>query len=295
MSAVVTCAQRWRNGRQHWMLDGKDLFDPAGYDVAEIGKTTAREFTMRHHYSATFPATKLHYGLFDVTDRKPLLVGVVALGVPMRNLVLTNVFPQLVPNSEAMELNRLVCAPSVGFNGESWFCARAFRAAAEHDVRGLVAFCDPLERWAVTNDGCRRYKRGHCGVVYQALGFDYLGRATPRTLEFLPDGTLLSARATAKITGGERGHRGVIARLVALGAPPPTPAQTPAEWLRQAKHAVGVRSQRHPGNHRYAIRLGRTRGERTRTVIAMAARSYPKPDPMLALNDVITLAGEGKT
>ena len=80
---------------------------------------------------------------------------------------------------------------------------------------------------------------GHCGIVYQALGFDYLGRATPRTLDFLPDGTLLSARATAKVTGGERGHQGVIDRLVALGAPPLTLDQTPGEWLRQAKHMVG--------------------------------------------------------
>lgn len=90
MSAAVTCAQRWRHGRQHWVLDGRDLFDPARYGVAEIDKTTAREFTVRHHYSAAFPATKLHYGLFDVASRKPLLVGVVALGMPMRNLVLTN-------------------------------------------------------------------------------------------------------------------------------------------------------------------------------------------------------------
>jgi hypothetical protein len=283
VSAAVTRAQRWRNGRQHWALDGRDLFDPARYGMAEINKTMARQFTVRHHYSATFPATKLHYGLFELAGRKPLLVGVVALGIPMRNLVLTNVFPHLLPNSEALELNRLVCAPSVGFNGESWFCARAFRAAAEHGVRGLVAFCDPLERWAVTNDGRRRYKRGHCGVVYQALGFDYLGRATPRTLDFLPDGTLLSARATAKVTGGERGHQGVFARLVALGAPPPTADQTPCEWLREAKHVVGVRSQRHPGNHRYAIRLGRTRGERTRTVIGMATGRYPKPDLQLPL------------
>jgi hypothetical protein len=66
--------------------------------VAQIGKAMAREFTVRHHYSATFPATKLHYGLFERAGRIPLLVGVVALGMPMRNLVLTNVFPHLVPS-----------------------------------------------------------------------------------------------------------------------------------------------------------------------------------------------------
>lgn len=137
---------------------------------------------------------------------------------------------------------------------------------------------DPLERWAVTSDGRRRYKRGHCGVVYQACGFDYLGRATPRTLDFLPDGTLLSARAAAKVTGGERGHRGVIARLVALGAPPPVASQKPSEWLCQAKHAIGVRAQRHPGNHRFwrqfdRVAVGSRNGIRTPDGLRHAAES----------------------
>jgi hypothetical protein len=39
----------------------------------------------------------------------------------------------------------------------------------------------------------------------------------------------------------------------------------------------------HPGNHRYALRVGRTRGERSRVFIALAGRSYPKAEPELPI------------
>jgi hypothetical protein len=51
----------------------------------------------------------------------------------------------------------------------------------------------------------------------------------------------------------------------------------PRSWLRAALREIGSRRIRHPGNHRYALRIGRTRGERTRTVIAMATGHYPTP------------------
>ncbi|SFQ74537.1 hypothetical protein SAMN05421810_11811 [Amycolatopsis arida] len=120
-------------------------------------------------------------------------------------------------------------------------------------------------------------KPGHLGIVYQALNFDYLGRSTRRTLTLLPDATVLTARTQAKVTGGERGRNGVVARLVTLGAAPPHPGEDLAQWLATALRAIGARRQHHPGNHRYAIRLGRTRGERTRTTIVMATGPYPKP------------------
>lgn len=46
----------------------------------------------------------------------------------------------------------------------------------------------------------------------------------------LPDATVLSARAAAKVTGCERGDRHVIARPVALGADPYSPITPPVGW-----------------------------------------------------------------
>jgi hypothetical protein len=177
----------------------------------------------------------------------------------------------------------LILLDEVLANGESWFGAEVFRLIAERDVRGIVTFADPMPRWKPTATGVELIKPGHCGGIYQALNFAYLGRATRRNLVLLPDATVLSARAIAKVTGGERGRAGVINRLVALGAPAPRPDEDAAQWLRCALHQVGAVRQAHPGNHRYAIRIGRTRGERSRVVIGLAARGYPKPEPELPL------------
>jgi len=46
--------------------------------------------------------------------------------------------------------------------------------------------------------------------------------------------------------------------------------------MASALRQVGAQSIRHPGSLRYVIAVGRTRGERTRTVIALAGLPYPK-------------------
>lgn len=145
-------------------------------------------------------------------------------------------------------------------------------------VRDNPRLSSHVPRWRVTGRRPELVKPGYVGIVYQALGFDALGQATPRSLILLPDATALTARALAKVTGGERGARGVIARLVAFGAP-----ETGADltfWLTGALRAIGARRIRHPGNHRYALRVG-TRTQRTRTVIGLTSVPYPKPAPEL--------------
>ncbi|MFJ5984457.1 hypothetical protein [Lentzea sp. NPDC092896] len=97
--------------------------------------------------------------------------------------------------------------------------ARAFTLAAENDIRGLVAFSDPMERWPVSADGRpERFMPGHYGYVYRALNFAYLGTTTPRQIIVLPDGEQVLERSLSKLTGGERAADSVIARLMAKGA-----------------------------------------------------------------------------
>jgi hypothetical protein len=150
--------------------------------------------------------------------------------------------------------------------------------AAERGIRGLVAFSDPVERWRTGADGRpERFMPGHYGYVYQALNFSYLGTTTPRRIIVLPGGVHLPERSLSKITGGERGADGVIARLMARGAPPLEDGDDRAQWLASALHACGALTIRHPGKHRYAIRIGRTRAERSRTTLAQpTVRAFPK-------------------
>jgi hypothetical protein len=268
--------QRWRDGTDSWHPAHEGGFNPDRFDVAPIDHAAAAAFVRQHHYAATWPSVTLAYALHDHSGDRPVLAGIIARGMPTDDRVLTNPFPSLVPNDESLEWSRLVLVDDVPANGESRFAARAFELAAAHGIRGIVTFADPLARSSRTPAGPALVKPGHIGIVYQALNMSYLGRATPRTLRVLPDGTVLTARAISKVRTGERGAGGVISRLVQLGAPRPDGQLDPAAWLDVAFDAIGAYRQRHPGNYRYAVRIG-TRSQRTRTIIAMPAAAYPKP------------------
>lgn len=273
--------QRWYRRSPAWQHHDGPGFDPSRYAVVDIDESPARRFVVEHHYSGTWPAARLRYGLIDRTPHldaypnpdpsalTPLgrLVGVAVLAVPMHPRVLLTPFPDLAPYAESLELARLVLLDPVPGNGETWFLARAFRRAACAGVRGVVAFSDPIPR--------RRRNRlilpGHVGYAYQGHNALYLGRGTARTLILLPDGTSLPARAAAKLTGAESGRHGVAARLTRLGAPPPTPQEPPGRWLTRALDEIGATRIRHPGNHRYAWPLHRRAAR-----IGLPALPYPK-------------------
>lgn len=240
--------QRWRNGTHRWRHLREGGFDARRYEVAPVDEQAAKSYVVRHHYSRSYPAARLRYGLFE----RGRLCGVLVLGVPMQASVLTNVFPRLEPFYESLELSRLVLADRVPANGETWFMARAFRHAAREGVAGLVCFADPVGRIARG----RLVFPGHVGVCYQAHNAVYLGRSTPRTLVVLPDGTTLSARARQKVVAQERGHEYVEQLLVRHGARPLDRYDDPARWLAEALTTVGATRLRHGGCHRYGFRLG---------------------------------------
>ena len=260
--------QRWTAGRHSWRHTSEGGFDPARYLVEPISEDTARTWVVQHHYSGSYPAASRRYGLLN---RAGTLLGVCVLGIPMSTAVLTNVFPDLEPMVESLELSRLVLADQVPGNGESWFIARALADAAESGVRGVVAFADPVPR---ALDG-RTVFPGHRGVIYMASNALYLGRATARTLTLLPDGRVLSDRSAQKIRKQERGHAHVERQLVRLGATPRRAGEGGAAWLADALSQLGATRLRHRGNHRYAFRLGATARRRARIRVGLPASCYP--------------------
>ncbi|HLL66439.1 MAG TPA: hypothetical protein VK453_11920 [Micromonosporaceae bacterium] len=286
--AAAGWCQRWRHRDPAWRHRDHAGFDPDRYTVVEVNEATARRFTTTHHYASSWPAARLRYGLIDRSphlddypdphpgDRSHTgrLVGVAVFAVPMHPRVLLAPFPGLIPYTTSTELSRMILLDPVPGNAESWFLARVFRHAAAVGIRGVVAFSDPVPR--------RRHGTlimpGHVGWCYQGHNAAYLGRATARRLVMLPDGTSLPARAIAKLTGGERGWRGVVARLVRLGAPPPVDGEPPGRWLVRALDAIGAVTVRHPGNHRYGWQLRRGRDAR----LALPVLPYPKAiDPVV--------------
>ncbi|WP_250305181.1 hypothetical protein [Streptomyces sp. A 4/2] len=279
--------QRWRYGLPSWRHVSDGGFRRERYSVTEIPEALARSFIERHHYLAGWPSALHRYGLWDHEPPQgeggpgpggAALAGVLVLGCPMNERVLTRAFPRLAPYYESAEISRLALTDDVAANGESFFIAAALRRAAERGIRGVVSFSDPVPRSRRTPSGEMIISNGHLGIVYQSCNFRFTGRGTKRTLTLLPDGTVLTARSRAKLTSRvpEPGAAGVESRLAALGAPPRTAGESPAQWLPRALEHLGARSIRHPGNFRYVLPVGRTRAERSRTVIALEAAPYPK-------------------
>lgn len=263
--------QRWRDGRHTWRHRSEGGFDGSNYEVALIGDdTTAKSFVVQHHYSRSYPAARIRAGIY----RGDALVGVAVFGIPMQEAVLTRAFPQLQPYDQALELSRFVLLDEVPANAESWFLRRAFRLAADAGLRGVVAFADPVPR--VMADGTI-LSPGHSGTIYQASnGLFTADRGTPRSLLLGPDARVLSDRSVSKIRKQDRGHDYAEKQLVCWGATPRRAGEDPTAWLARALVEAGVRRMRHPGNYRYLFKLGRTRTERSRVVIALPAASYPK-------------------
>lgn len=267
--------QRWNDGGHTWRHTSEGGFDPSRYTVEPIDDdTTAKTFVTGHHYSGTYPAAKLRYGLYEQGRQ---LVGVLVFGIPTSTRALTLPFPDLEPYVESIELSRLVLLDKVPANAESWFIARCFANAAAHGIRGVVSFADPVPRIV---DGQVLFP-GHVGTIYQASNAILCGRGTARTLTLLPDGTVLSARAMQKVRGQERGHDHVERRLRGHGAPIMLAGEQPAAWLTRALDDVGARKVRHRGNWRYCFPIG-TRSQRRHVTLGLPRTdTYPKtPDPI---------------
>lgn len=272
--------QRWQHRRHSFVRTSDGGFDPRRYTIEPLDLSTARSYVETHHYAGTYVADRFRYGLYHHTRSISTLVGVAVFGVPVSRKVLTNVFPDLEPYRETVELSRFVleggCGEATGrapANSESWFLARCFTELTYAGIRGVVSFADPVPRHV---NGTLLFP-GHIGTIYQASNATYTGRSTPRTLTVLPDGTTLSARAMQKVRQQEQGHEYVERRLVALGARAPAAgAGDHAGWLAAALAQSGAVQLRHRGNHRYVFALGATVHERGQVRIHGGRLPYPK-------------------
>jgi len=260
---TITAEKRWTERLERWVTP-RDVFRPDGFAVDVLRDRDAKAFVTREHYSGTYPAARCAIGLF----LEKSLVGVAVFSVPANARVLPHYFGEDV---NAAELGRFVCAPCVGYNGESWFLARAFRALREvKQIVGVLSYADPLER--TTADG-EIAKRAHWGTIYQASNARYVGRAEPLTLLVTADGRVISPRALSKIRNDERGARYAAAQLEAFGAPARAFGEEPAAWVTRV--SSGFRKIRHPGNLAYVF--GLTPAIRTSIDVQWGAgQPYPK-------------------
>lgn len=242
-------SQRWRDRREHFVPDAT-VINPAEFSVGAIAERQAKAFVEAHHYSASFPASRLSVGL----HRGARLVGVATFSVPMNNAAVP-LHTGLESHRAGVDLGRFVLLDEVAGNGETWFLKRALSALRQEkpEVVAVVSYADPEPRLGPLGEVI---KPGHVGHIYQGLSAQYRGRARARFEHLTPDGQLFSERALYKIKARDQGHAYAIDQLVRRGAPKPANDDL-GGWLAGLLAAGFITRRKHPGNHVYAFPLTR--------------------------------------
>ncbi len=265
--------KRWRDREERWVRPNRPVFEPSGFGVEAMPgrrEATARAFVERHHYSGTYPASRLAVGLFrkDGPCAETRLVGVSVFSVGMPGAIAKHTGLNV---REGVECGRFVCLPEVAYNGETWFQARAFDAlrAEKPEVRSVVSYADPLERRTAEGQLC---KPAHAGTIYRAGNAVYVGRARGGPVYLTRDGKTINRRTITKIQAGDVGAAGGERLLVAAGAEPRRFGEDPRAWLDRVLVEPTFRVLRHPGNLTYVFGLDRQAKQ------IAAGRAQPLPE-----------------
>lgn len=250
-------SQRWRERREAFVPGGAE-FDPSIHSVDVIDCwTTAKPFVEAHHYSGSFPASRLSAGLFrNGPAGTSVLVGVCTFAQPSNNRSVAKT-ANLSHHTHAVDLGRLVLLDDVGCNGESFLVSRALRLLRQHkpEVLSVISYADPVKRRVL---GSGVVHGGHIGRIYQVMDALYLGRATPRTLDIMPNGLVFSPRALSKLRGGETGADYAVRQLLAAGADDMQPSENADDWMARLRSRGFFTRIRHPGTHKYLFPLTRS-------------------------------------
>lgn len=253
---LFSACQRWRSGRASYRPAG-ECFDHSRASVSIIDEAAAKAFVLEHHYSGSYPAARLRVGLFvKRAFAREELAGVAVFSVPMTQAVIPHWFPG-VDAAEGVELGRFVLLDALEANAETWFQARALRQAVQAipRLKAVLSYCDPIAR---TDWQGRKVFPGHLGTIYRAGNSTALGRATPRTLQLMPDGRVASERALSKLRADDVGAGYALEMLKRAGAPSKAPQETGAAYLQRLKLQGFFRPMRHHGNLVFGWRVGRT-------------------------------------
>ncbi|MFI6290087.1 hypothetical protein ACIBEJ_00795 [Nonomuraea sp. NPDC050790] len=279
LDPVSDHGQRWRDRSFTWQAERYGAFRPELYGVKAISEGDGKAFVKQHHYSGSYPSTRLpglddaQFGLFDLSDpARERLVGVAAFARPTNDASLANVFPGLDPGVQSVVLGRFVLLDEIPHGGETATLREVFRLAGEQGVRGVLAYADPVARFTAAG---QMVFAGHRGTIYRAHNGTYLGRTSPRLEWLLPDATVVQERGLQKVRKGERGARATEQLLVARGASERRPGQCRREWIAQALREVCARQVPHGGKHKFAWAVG-PRGHRSQVTITGPFTDFPK-------------------
>lgn len=259
------------------------MIDPKEYGVEVVScMGVAKPFVMEHHYSGSFPASRLSVGLFRRCGvQSSRLVGIATFSQPMNNAAIRR-HAGFDSHLEGVELGRFVLLDEVAGNGETWFLKRALSHLRREkpDVQSVISYADPMARR--TADG-RIAKPGHVGSIYAVMSASYRGRATARTETVTPDGRVFSDRDLSKIRSQETGRRYSEDELIRRGASPRRTGEAPRDWLNRLYDERFFQRRRNPGNHAYCFEMTNRARSAARDLPRL---SYPVIDRSIKKGDV---------
>ncbi|MFZ3481729.1 hypothetical protein [Sphingomonas sp. 3-13AW] len=267
-------SQRWRE-RREMFVPGDAEFDPSVHSVDAIDCwALAKPFVEQHHYSGSFPASRFSAGLFrNGPGGTSSLVGVCTFAQPSNNRSVAKT-ANLAHHTHAVDLGRLVLLDDVGCNGETFLVSRALRLLRQHkpEVVSVISYADPIKRRVL---GSGFIHGGHIGRIYQIMDALYLGRASARTLDIMPNGLVFSPRALSKLRAGETGSEYALRQLLSAGADEMRADEDAEAWVQRLRARGFFTRIRHPGTHKYLFPL--TRSAKI-AAVPLVKYDYPQAD-----------------
>jgi len=255
---MTQVSQRW-NTKRAFILHEKKWIDKTNYRVEQIDRSEGKEFVLKHHYSGSYPAAIIEYGLFERTGlHQEELVGVIVFSSPVQPKAGAAYGAEGEP---FCDLGRMILLDRVPSGGETYFQSQARRLLSRDklDADGrpkyslILSYSDPIPRFDAR--GRVRFC-GHYGASYYEGGALYVGRASPRTLVLTSDATVLNERTMSKLRNDESGATGAYEILIAYGAPRIRPGEDGRTYYNRAIAEGPFRKIRHRGNHVYAFPSG---------------------------------------
>lgn len=284
---AMSRSQRWRDRRDSFVPNAEP-FHRSDYAADVINDRLAKKFCVEHHYSGSYPATRLAVGMFrNGAAGRSELVGVAAFSVPQNNAVITR-WTQLADPSAGVELGRFVILDDVPGNAESSFLARARRLLRfeKPTIQSILSYADPVRR---VDSAGRVTLPGHAGLIYSMVfgatpGGGYKGRSARRTIYLMPDGRSFSGRAMSKVRTGETGQGYAVDQLLAQGAPRPITDDL-RTWLDGLIRQGFFRCISHPGSLAFVLPLTHAASLAARRIPSLPA---PRLDRSVVEGDVTT-------
>lgn len=165
------------------------------YKVSRISCKQAKEYIHKYHYShGSHNAPSPCYGLFD----KDILIGVLMFATPCSENVRASIFGETKEEKDSViELHRLHILDVTPNNAESYFISRCLKLlkADRPKTKAVISFADTTI--------------SHCGTIYKASNFYYIGKSSPAKFYVDTDGRLRHPRQNGhNITTAEAQARG---------------------------------------------------------------------------------------